>query len=550
MKSFTKKLIISFTGVIFTSFLIVYFLFNILAGNYIRGVAAQELADGMIDVVGLIYAFPTFGNVGILSFQPEISRTIEGVTSPFGVRLTVSELPYMRMGGFEMTQWYTIERFPHEHTSVTILPKLPLQREDIFIIEGVVPALETEWIERQFTFSNIRPVPQRSIIDADVIILNEQNEITTPFLEILPYRQRAEVQFLADYYLTNRARFTNGEMVRVASAGNTFYLSTVTQVIEDEIFSILMYTDISSAMVFTNTMNRILGLLLAVSGILSLVISVAMSAKFKRSIVRLCGYADTIGRGNFTETAGVFNDTEFNQLSVSMNNMSNMLQTYENNQKQFFQNVSHELRTPLMSIQGYAEGILKDIFSKEEAADIILSEGQKMAALVDELLYVSRIDAAIETPETITTLDVKTLVYECSERVKPIARNMGKQVEAEFMPECVCVTADEEKLERAVVNILSNAIRHAKSDVKISCQVENDNVKIIVEDDGDGINPADLPHIFDRFYKGENGNYGLGLAISKDIVKRLGGSIKAENKTAPETGAVFTILLPTADGQN
>jgi len=523
MSSFTKKLILSCTGVIFASFLIVYFLFNFLVGNYIRAEAERELSGGMMDVVSLTYDFPFTlwtdvtipHNVGIFN---ELSPVME--TGRFAIELR-QDFDGLTIGAV----------LPSPHPRWSIMDSLPMHthvQSHVFAAVGFV--------------TTIRPVRQSSFVAADVIIIGYDNEIITPVLDFLPSIQRANVEFLVSYYLANPAQFTTDQMQRVSGANNTYYLSVVRQPVQDNAISILMYTDISSAIDFTTTMNRILGLLLAVSGILSLVISITMSARFKKAIVRLCNYAETIGRGNFNEKAGAFNDTEFNQLSKSMDNMSNMLQTYENNQKQFFQNASHELRTPLMSIQGYAEGILGDIFTKEEAANVILSEGQKMTDLVNELLYISRMDSGTEI--LMSVLDAGVLLHECCERVKPIAQKFGKYVEIESPPQEIFVAADEEKLERAIINVLSNAIRYAESNVKVNYHEIGDNLEIVIEDDGAGINPKDLPHIFERFYKGENGNYGLGLAISKDIVKSLGGRITAENKNAPETGAVFIISLP------
>ena len=584
MKSFTQKLILYCTGVVFISFLVVYFLFNIMVGSYIRAEAERELAGGMMDVVGLTYTVPTM-------------MMIETANAPLSsVRVvTHGYSPYIRMGRFQMEvrpyhEWTITSR---EALWITELPPDMQQDMNIMGIEGTVPRPEGDLSEWEGTAHlTFRPIRQQSLVATDVIIIGAGNELIAPRLELLPYLQRAEVEFLVDYYLSNRGRLAEDTMTMVAGAGATFYLSTTSQTIGDSNLSILMYTDISAAMAFTNSMNRILGALLVLSGLLSLVISVAISARFKRAISRLCGYAETIGRGNFNEKAGAFNDAEFNRLSKSMDNMSLMLQAYENNQKQFFQNVSHELRTPLMSILGYAEGIMKDIFTKEEAADIILAEGQKMAGLVDELLYISRIDNAgegvaesprlhndeltyvpptdsavglIEDPQVthndglpyisrkdktaetsgaMSNLDVKELLYECSERVKPIAQSADKHVIIESQPQKININADAEKLERAIINILSNAIRHADRELKVKYCVADNNLKITVEDDGNGINPEDRPHIFERFYKGENGNYGLGLAISKDIVKSLGGSITAENKNAPDTGAVFNIILP------
>jgi len=533
MKSFTKKLMLSCTGVIFASFLVVYFLFNILVSNYIRAEAERELTGGMMDVVDLTYTFPfhTWVATDTMTFMPGIRMIAPG------------NMPPQQHGRFEIELSATPRLTPFVY-STRIYPPATLYFREAAEGEWPIQRIGRDMSVGQITIGNIRPINQQSFVTADVIIIDGNNEILTPRLDSLPDTQRTKVESLVDYYLLNQLRFTNGEMTRVAGVTSTYYVSTTRQTVQDNTFSILMYTDISSAMAFTGSMNRILGLLLVISGLLSLVISIAMSARFKRAIGRLCSYAETIGRGNFNEKPGVFKDTEFNQLSKSMDNMSNMLQTYENNQKQFFQNVSHELRTPLMSIQGYAEGILADIFTKEEAAGIILSEGKKMADLVGELLYVSRIDNNEEASETMFVLDAQDLLYECCERVKPIAQKSGKYVTVESPPQKISIKANEEKLERAVVNILSNAIRHANSNIKVNYYAVGDNLEIAIEDDGNGINPEDLPNIFERFFKGENGNYGLGLAISNDIVKSLGGSITAENKMAPKTGAVFTITLP------
>jgi len=549
MNSFTKKLVLYCTGVIFLSFMVVYFLFNVLVSNYIRAEAERELYSGIRDAVGISNRLVPSGMVG--AFHPgEITH--------------VQQFPNgLRISGIPIYQIQDIPRLPR-HSGVNsfaiagILPHprfielgpvtgFPGMRQtpgawNSITIHGMeyIPANEFS-IQFELSYWAARPAGG-SIITTNVIMINDVDEIISPFLDFTTSDKRIEIEFLSNFYLDNRDRFANEEMVMATMANNSFYLRAVSQEIAQNPVSILLYTDISSAVAFQNSMNRILGLLLVLSGMISLAISILMSARFKSAIVKLCAYAETIGRGNFTEKAGTFKDTEFDQLSKSMDNMSNMLQAYENNQKQFFQNVSHELRTPLMSIQGYAEGILEDIFTKEEAASIILSEGQKMTGLVSELLYVSRIDNHEEAAKAL--LDVKNLLNECCECVKPIAQKSEKQLSVESFAHEIKVEANEEKLERAVINVLSNAIRHAKSDVKISCKTTGSNLEIIIEDDGDGINPEDLPHIFERFYKGENGNYGLGLAISRDIIKSLHGNITAQNLPAPKTGAQFTIALP------
>ncbi|MCL1861946.1 MAG: HAMP domain-containing histidine kinase, partial [Defluviitaleaceae bacterium] len=384
------------------------------------------------------------------------------------------------------------------------------------------------------TASEIRPVTRRaSFVNTSVIIIDNNDQVLTPALNYLSPEQRTQVEFLTEHFLDNRRLFENNQMQRVSGSSGTFYLMADSIFFPDGNMSTLMYTDVTPAMDFTNSMNQILGALLVISGLFSLVTSIVMSTRFKRAIVRLCNHAEKIGRGNFNARAGEFKDAEFTRLSNSMRDMAEMLQNYENKQKQFFQNASHELRTPLMSIQGYAVGINRDVFSKEEATNIILSESEKMARLVDELLYISRMDSIKEVKKE--EVNLSNLLQDCCERIKPTEKQINLTTQK------LSIYTDEEKLERAIINILSNAIRHAKSTITVTLTSEAQNVIITISDDGEGIAPEALAHIFERFYKGENGNHGLGLAISKDIIKSLGGKITAKNNN----GAVFTITFYT-----
>jgi len=199
-----------------------------------------------------------------------------------------------------------------------------------------------------------------------------------------------------------------------------------------------------------------------------------------------------------------------------------------------------------MSIQGYAEGILGDVFSHEKAAHTILSEGDKMKKLVDELLYISRMDSGLETSKSLYLTSVNNLLFDCHERLRAIAEKSNKRVLIETPENEVQINTDDEKLEIVIVNILSNAIRHAETEVRIACYANENGVEIRIQDDGPGVALEDVPHMFERFYRGTKGNTGLGLAISKGVIKNLGGSIHFENLQHPQHGAMFTIRL-TAD---
>ena len=193
-----------------------------------------------------------------------------------------------------------------------------------------------------------------------------------------------------------------------------------------------------------------------------------------------------------------------------MNDMSKRLTDLDKAQKLFLQNASHEIRTPLMSIQGYAEGISKGIFSDTtKTADIICEESKRLNQLVDELLTLSRIENNTDESE-FYVLNLSDVMKEVVQKIEGYALREQKKINVMLPPDVIMIKANDALLSQAMINIISN---------------------------GDGIPVQDLPHIFDRFYKGKNGNFGLGLAIVKSAILSLKGSIRAYN----ENGAVFEI---------
>ena len=209
-------------------------------------------------------------------------------------------------------------------------------------------------------------------------------------------------------------------------------------------------------------------------------------------------------------------------------------------QQTFFQNASHELKTPLMAIQGYAEGIQAGVMDTGSAAEVILAESDRMTGLVDELLDISKIDMGRQQL-TLSEMDVRELLYDSIRAVEPAAAAGGITIAPDFPEEPVMVSCDDTRLRRAVTNILSNGVRYARSELRLTCREDKRHVTIRIQDDGDGIAEEDLPHIFDRFYMGKSGKSGIGLALTKEIVHLHKGMIRAYNG---DGGAVFEITLP------
>ena len=209
-------------------------------------------------------------------------------------------------------------------------------------------------------------------------------------------------------------------------------------------------------------------------------------------------------------------------------------------QQTFFQNASHELKTPLMAIQGYAEGIQAGVMDTASAAEVILEESDRMTELVEELLDITKIDMGRQQL-ALSEMDVRELLYDSIRAVEPAAAASGFAIVPDFSEDPVMVRCDDTRLRRAVTNILSNGVRYARSELRLTCRADRRQVTIRIQDDGDGIAEGDLPHIFERFYMGESGKSGIGLALTKEIIHVHKGTIHAYNG---DSGAVFEITLP------
>ena len=211
-------------------------------------------------------------------------------------------------------------------------------------------------------------------------------------------------------------------------------------------------------------------------------------------------------------------------------------------QQTFFQNASHELKTPLMAIQGYAEGIQAGVMDTDSAAEVILAESDRMTELVEELLDISKIDMGRQ-PLTLSETDIRELLYDGIRAVEPAATASGITIAPDFPEEPIMVKCDDTQMRRAVTNILTNGVRYARSELRLTCRADRRQVTIQIQDDGDGIAEEDLPHIFDRFYMGRSGKTGIGLALTKEIIHLHKGTIRAYNGDA---GAIFEISIPVS----
>lgn len=207
--------------------------------------------------------------------------------------------------------------------------------------------------------------------------------------------------------------------------------------------------------------------------------------------------------------------------------------------KEYFQNASHELKTPIMNMESYAEGIVLGVVEdKKEAAGIIVEQCERMKQLVSEILLLSKMESGQCKLEK-SKVDMRELVYFCIGTIETAAKEkkLELQVTLEELPE---IFVDEEWMERAVGNVMNNAVRYANSRIDICAKLEKKYIVIEIKNDAEEIEETELERIFERFYIGKGGQHGLGLAIAKQVMVLHGGTIKARN----ENGVVFVLKVP------
>ena len=233
---------------------------------------------------------------------------------------------------------------------------------------------------------------------------------------------------------------------------------------------------------------------------------------------------------------------EVSRLAITMNGMLERLERATERQARFVADASHELRSPLTRMRSELEVDLAHPATGDPRAThaSVLDETVAMQQLVDDLLLLARIDSA--PPLRPEAVDLAAIAHDHARR----ARDNGRQVEERIEP--IQVEGNPRELDRAIGNVITNAVRHARSMVAITVTDDGGDAVIRVDDDGSGIPAADRGRVFDRFTRLDEarssgtGGTGLGLAITRDVLSRHGGTVTIHD--APIGGARFELRLP------
>jgi signal transduction histidine kinase len=299
-------------------------------------------------------------------------------------------------------------------------------------------------------------------------------------------------------------------------------------------------------------------LLIFASGI-AMSLGLFFSAALTDRILAVHSAANAIARGQLTTRIQDPGKDEMAGLALSFNEMAAQLQAAEEKQKELdilrrdlIAWVSHDLRTPLTSIRAILEalgdGVVDDPATVQRYLHTAQQDIRSLSGLIDDLFEMAQVDAGglqLE-PERGSLRD---LISDTIESFSELAKRQGITLSGSVAPDTDPVLIDGQRMSRVLSNLVSNALRHTPSGgcVNICTSRNRDLVLVEVEDNGEGIKPEDLPHIFERFYRGEksrnraSGGAGLGLAIARGVIEAHGGRIDVESTPGKGTRFFFTI---------
>ena len=238
-------------------------------------------------------------------------------------------------------------------------------------------------------------------------------------------------------------------------------------------------------------------------------------------------------------------------LARSFNQMTAQLEEAEQLRQNLLADVAHELRTPLTVLQGNLRALLDDVYAldKSEVARLY-DQTRHLSGLVNDLHELAQAEAR-RLPLAVERVDLSDVVRSATELVAPIAADREIRLEVDVPDAPVFAMADRARTMQILQNLLANALRHTHPGGAIEVMVASRAglVDLAVRDTGDGIDPAQLPHIFDRFYRTDSartrdaGGAGLGLAVVRALAEAQGGSVQATSAGLGE-GATFRVTLP------
>ena len=329
----------------------------------------------------------------------------------------------------------------------------------------------------------------------------------------------------------------------------------------------VVYRGMTIGCVYVSEVDTVQGALLAslqmnlrtisvIIAAVAVVIGGAFSQVITSRIAALLGAIRVVGEGEYGHRLQIVGRDEMAELAEEFNQLTDRLQTTEEVRRRFVADASHELKTPLASIQLLSDSILQtDQMEPELVREFVTdigSEAQRLTRITEHLLALTRLDSL--PAAQVEPVDVGDVVGRVAASLQPVAEEAGVTIRTFLHPGCV-VPCTGDELYRVAYNLVENAIKYnlPGGEVRAEVTAQGDQVLLEVRDTGIGIPEADIPKVFNRFYRVDKarsrakGGTGLGLSIVRDTVRRYGGWVTAA-ANSPE-GSVFTVGFPRYEGE-
>jgi signal transduction histidine kinase len=277
------------------------------------------------------------------------------------------------------------------------------------------------------------------------------------------------------------------------------------------------------------------------------------AGRITRSLQHLRDAAQELDLRDLSRRVPVDGRDEIADVARAFNRMCDRLEAEERSRRQLLADVAHELRHPLAVMQGRLD-LIQDGKVPADAVSLLPLEDEviRLTRLVGDLRDLSLAEVG-RLSLRVADVDIGAMLTGLCAGLEPVAAERGISLAAEVAPSLPTVPADPDRIRQVFANLLANALQYAQPGGHIGVRAEHvqGSISIQVWDDGPGIEPEDLPHIFDRFYRAEKsrsrerGGSGLGLAIVRSLVELHHGRVTVDS--APGRGTCFTVLLPVGE---
>jgi signal transduction histidine kinase len=317
----------------------------------------------------------------------------------------------------------------------------------------------------------------------------------------------------------------------------------VLQVAREQFDQLMMKHGASAAdanAMFEQTVSGIFAVAVLVAAILSVAVAIVLARNIARPLEDVSKAANRLAGGDYRARAAELGPAEIRSLATTFNAMADSLQNQEKVRRDFVAGAAHELLTPLTNLHGYLEGLRDGVLTPSQSVfESLHEESERLVRLSHALLDLAEAPSRSAAAEN---MELRKVIESTVQLVAPAMdkRHIGVTID---MPDSIVVRSNPDHVTQVLFNLLQNAGRYAQDGggVSVRAQLLGRDVRVSVSNSGSTIPPAELPRIFDRFYRVDqsrdrsSGGYGLGLALVKQLIEAAGGQVGAESANGSTT---------------